>query len=324
MLKLKAALSAAALLVAGAALAADWKPTQRVEVVVGVAPGGAMDRTARFVADNLKRTGFVPANSIVLNKPGGAHAVALSYTIGKKGDPDLIQIVNTPIITNRLLGRSPLSYRDVTPIAVLFEERMVFATHPDSPIKSAADLVKRLKADPASVSFSVSSGIGTANHFAVMLLAQALGIDPRAMKTVSFDSAAEGITATLGRHIDVVVTTPSALVPFAEAGQLRMLAIAADERLRAPLADVPTWKEQGLDVDVGAWRAVVAPPNLNPDEVKGWEKAITAVTSTDEWKAEADREFLNLKFLGAAQADAFFKSEDQRFGGVLKNLGLAN
>lgn len=309
-------------LLAVPAVAQDWKPSKRVEVVVGVAPGGAMDRTARFIDEGLKRSGFLPPASTVQNKPGGAHAVALSYTASKKGDPLYIQIVNTPIVANKLLGRSPLSFEDVSPLALLFDEKMLFAVHPSSKLKTPADLIAALKADPASLSFSVSSGIGTANHFAVMLLAQAVNVDPIKLKTVSFGSAAEGITATLGNHVDVVVTTPSALAPFAEAKQLRMIAVASDKRLPAPLSDVPTWKEAGADIKVGAWRGVVAPPGIKPAEIQGWEKALAQIIRSAEFEKEAKQEFLEPNFLGAADTAAFFRSENQRYGSVLKALGV--
>lgn len=125
------ALALAVSLLPSLASAQEWKPTKSVEVVVGVAPGGANDRTARDVEGFLKKGNFIPANSLVVNKPGGGHAVALSYTIGHSGDPHYLQVVGGVILSNNILGRSPIKFNDVTPIAMLFDEQMAFAVAKD-------------------------------------------------------------------------------------------------------------------------------------------------------------------------------------------------
>jgi putative tricarboxylic transport membrane protein len=312
--------AAVALATIGSAFA--WTPEKQVEVVVGVAPGGAMDRTARSLETGLREIGAIPATSIVVNKPGGAHAVALSYLNGHEGDPHYIQVVNTPMIVNKLLGRSPIDHESFTPIAVLFEESMVFAVNPISDIKTAADLVSRLKNDPASVSFSVSSGLGTANHFAAMQLAQKIGVDPVKLKTVSFNSASEGVAATLGNHVDCVITTASALAPLVEARQLVAIAIASEKRLGGVFSETPTWREVGVDVVSGAWRAVIAPGKITDEQRVFWQDAVAKVSTTDKWKAEVDREFLTPKLLIGPDAHKFFTAETTRDTAILKDLGV--
>jgi putative tricarboxylic transport membrane protein len=295
----------------------EWKPERAVEVVVGVAPGGAQDRTARDIERFLRDGRFIPANSIVVNKPGGGHAVALSYTIAHAGDPHYLQNIGGVMLSNNILGRSPLKYTDVTPIATLFDEQMAFAVRSDSKIKDAKTLLDMLKKDPGSVSFSISSGIGTTNHISALLVADAVGADLTKLKTVSFDSAAEGVTATLGGHIDVVITTPFALNPFVEGGQLRYIAVASAARTPGPLADVPTWKELGVDAVVSAWRLVVAPPNLKPEQVAYWDKAFAAITATPKWAELVAKESFVPHYLDSAQTKAFLASEDARYRKVL-------
>lgn len=299
---------------------AAWTPDKPVEVVVGVAPGGANDRTARDVERFLKDTGFTPAGSIVSNKPGGGHSVALAYTKEHPGEANIIQIIGGVILSNNILGRSPISYTDFTPIAVLFDEQMVFAVGANSPIKTAQDLVDKLKQDPASVSFSISTGIGTTNHISVLLLAKQLGLDLSKIKAVSFNSSTEGVTATIGGHIDVVVTTPFALNPFVESGDLRYIAAASAERSGGLLANVPTWRELGFDIVVPAWRAVVAPANLTPEQVAYWDKAFATFTETEEWKALLTKESLVAHRLNSAETKAYFDSEDKRYRELLGSI----
>ncbi|ATN35960.1 hypothetical protein ACO34A_19325 [Rhizobium sp. ACO-34A] len=297
-----------------------WKPEKPVEVVVGVGPGGANDRTARDVERFLKDGGFLPAGSFVSNKPGGGHAVALAYTQEHAGEANILQVVGGVMLSNNILGRSPISYKQFTPIGTLFDEQMVFAVGAKSDIKNAEDLVERLKKDPASVSFSISTGIGTTNHISVLLLAKQLGLDIGKVKAVSFNSSTEGVTATIGGHIDVVITTPFALNPFVESGELRYIAAASAERSGGLLAEVPTWRELGHDIVVPAWRMVVAPPNLKPEEIAYWDKAIASITATPEWKAMLDKELLVAHTLTSAETAAYLDSEDKRYRELLGSI----
>ncbi len=294
-----------------------WEPAKPIEVVVGVGPGGANDRTARDIERFLKDGGFTPAGSFVSNKPGGGHSVALAYTLSHPGDANILQAVGGVMLSNNILGRSPISYTQFTAIATLFDEQMVFAVGANSSIKNAQDLVGKLKADPSSVSFSISTGIGTTNHISVLLLAKQLGVDLQKIKAVSFNSSTEGVTATIGGHIDVVVTTPFALNPFIESGDLRYIAAASAERSGGLLADIPTWRELGHDIVVPAWRMVIAPPDLTSEQISYWDKAFAALTETAEWKGMLAKESLVAHRLNSAETKAYLDSEDARYRELL-------
>lgn len=306
-----------------ASRASAWKPEKAVEIVIGVAPGGAMDRMARLLEGWLKSESIVSSKSIVLPKPGGGHAVAMAYIKGRAGDPHYLMAVNTLLISNNLLGRSQLKYSDFTPVSILYEEPMVFAVRKDSAIKDAADLAKRLKENPASVSFSVSSGLGTANHMAAVLLAKAVGADIRQLKAVSFDSGSEGITAALGGHVDVVVTPPGSMMQFVNAGDLRIIALAGDARAGGILASVPTWKELGYDVSVSAWRGLIAPPGLKPEEIDFWQKAFAEFMNSEAYKKNAEEEIFAARYLDAAEGAKFLAQMDRQFRDYLTLVGVA-
>lgn len=303
------------------ALAADFQLGKPLEMVIGNAPGGAMDRLARLTDAYLKSENLIPSDSIVLPKPGGGHAIALAYVKSHAKDPSRLMAVNTLLISNNLLGRSPLKYSDFTPISILYEEPMMFAVKYDSPIKDGADLAQRLKADPSSVSFSVSSGLGTANHMAAVLLAKAIGADIRKLKAVSFESGSEGITSVLGGHVDVVVTPPGSMMQFIDTKQLRFIAVAGEHRASAPLADVPTWKELGYDVSVSAWRGIIGPPGLTPEEIDFWQKAFEGFMKSDEYKKSAQEEIFEARYLNAADSAKFLADMDAQFRQYLTLVG---
>jgi putative tricarboxylic transport membrane protein len=308
----------------GISLAQEWKPTKPVELVIGNAPGGAMDRLARLAEGFLKAGSLIPGESIVLPKPGGGHAVALAYIKEHAGDAHYLMAANTLLISNNLLGRSELKYSDFTPISILYEEPMVFAVRSDSTIKDAADLVGRLKSDPSSVSFSVSSGLGTANHMAAVLLAKAVGAPIHALKAVSFESGSEGITAALGGHVDVVVTPPGSMMQFVNSKELRIIALAGDERAGGVLTNVPTWKEMGYDVSVSEWRGIIAPPGLKPEEISFWEKAFADFMQSDVYKKSAEEELFTARYMNAADSAKFMAEMDQQFRDYLEFLGVGS
>lgn len=314
-----AAAGTAALAKTGLA-ASTWQPEKPIEIVLGVGPGGATDRTAREIAEFLKNGGFTPKGNIVSNRPGGGHSVALAYTIEHAGDPHILQVTGHVIIANNVLGRSPLSYKQITPIATLFDEQMVFATGANSSIKSPQDLIDKLKADPASLSFSISTGIGTTNHISVLLLAEQIGVDPKRLKVVSFNSSTEGVTATIGGHVNVAVTTPFALNPYVESGDLRYIAAASEKRVGGLMADVPTWKELGYDIVVSSSPKIVAPPDLAPEHIAYWDKAFATITATPEWKAMIDKNFLIDRVLNAEQSKAQFDADDARYRTLLSPI----
>ena len=138
----------------------------------------------------------------VNNRPGGGGTIAWTSLNQHIGDAHWISTLNVALLTNHILGVSPLHYRDLTPLAILMREYVVVWTHAASPIKSAKDLLARLKANPSSVSFGLSPALGNQNHIVLGMLAKAAGIDPKLLKIVVYSSGGSGTTAALGRHVD--------------------------------------------------------------------------------------------------------------------------
>jgi len=310
----------------GAFAAEGWKPERRVEIILGTSAGeGGLNRNARLIREWLVKDGTIPESSVVVNKPGGGHALALTYTASQVGSGETIQLVNTPLITNNLLGRSPITYKDFTPIALLYDETVVFTVPSKSSIKTAQDLIERLKQDPSSVVFSTATGLGTVQHIATLALAKGVGVDIKGgkLKTVNFSNGnAEAITAALGGRIDVVVSSPQPVAPFVESGDLRPIAVASRERAGGFLADVPTWKEYGIDSVIYAWRAIVGPKGLTPEQVKFWDDAFAALVKTPEWEEEVKKSDLNPRYLNSVETAKFFENENKRYSEIYGGLGL--
>jgi putative tricarboxylic transport membrane protein len=304
------------------AVAQGWQPDRNVEVVVGTAAGGSLDAGARLMQLLWQQKRLAPTPAAVMNRPGAGGTLALVYLNQHPADGHYVAVVSNPLLTNHITGGSTITYRDVTPLALLFDEYIAFAVRPGTPIASGRDLVERLGKDPASVSVALF-GIGSANHVALSVAAKSAGADIRKLKVVTFPSIANAVPALLGGHVDVVVAPVSNLVPHAAANSLRIIAVAAPRRLGGPVASAPTWREQGVDAVVSSWRGVVGPRGLTPAQVAYWERLLEATTQTEEWRTELDRNQQDNAFRRPAEFQKYLAEQHARLSSILGELGLA-
>jgi putative tricarboxylic transport membrane protein len=315
--------SAVVIGLAGTAAAEKWLPHRPVEVVVPSAPGGGQDLAARTLQSVIEQKQLSGKPITVLNKPGGGGTVGISYINGHAGDGHYVTVQALPLITNRLTGQSEIGLDDITPLAQLLTEQVVFSVGADSSIKNGKDLIDMLKKDPSSVSVGVSSSPGGQSHIAAALVLKAIGLDPSKLKIVFFDSGGEAATALMGGHITVAVTPGPVVLGPSQAGTVRMIAIPSAERQKGALADVPTWKEQGVDVEFATWRVLVGPKDMTADEIAWWDDVLGKAISSPEWAAAAERNLWTIDYKNSADLKGFLTSEQTRLADLLKELGLA-
>jgi putative tricarboxylic transport membrane protein len=316
-------LSAALFAASGGVLAQAWSPQKNVEIVVGSAPGGSNDKTGRQVERILNEKKLVNVTLAVVNKPGGGSNIAFAYVNQHAGDGHYLLVGTTALLSNHIVGLSKLSYQDFTPIASLFNDYVVFAVNAESPIKTGKDLAARLKKDPSSVSTAFATTLGSHNHVAAGLLVKALGGNARELKAIAFKGSAEAITAVLGGHIDLVTTAAGNAAPHVASGRMRIVGIAAPARFGGALASVPTWKEQGVDVVTGGWRAIMGPKGLTAAQVAYWENALAKATQVPEWREDLERNFWSDDFVKSAQFRKDLEKDYADMKAVLVDLGLA-
>jgi putative tricarboxylic transport membrane protein len=313
------------LAVAGASLnaqTAGWKPTKPVEIVVGVSPGGGIDRTARIIQKIMQERQLVPVPVNVVNKPGGGGTIAQAYLNQRTGDAHYFEVSATSILTNHITGRTPSSHRDYTPVVMLYDEYLGFAVVAESPIRDGRQLLEAFK-NPEALPIGIATTAGNTNHIGAAMLAKAAGVDPRRMKVVVFNSGGESMTALLGGHVALVVTPSANLIPHVQAGRMRILGISAPKRLPGALSTAPTWQEQGVNAIVANWRPIIAPKGWSPAQIAYWESVFLKVVDSDEWKAEVARSGGVPHFMSSGELGPYFEAEHARFKAVLTDLGLA-
>jgi putative tricarboxylic transport membrane protein len=314
------------LVLAGAAAVAGaqgWAPERNVELVVPNPPGGSNDKTARTVERIWNMNKVLPSTLSIVNRAGGGGSIAYTYVQQRVGDPHFLVVAGPALLTNNITGASKLHHNDLTAVASLFNDFTVFVVSADSSIKSGKDLVERLRKDPKSVTIGFSPLLGSHNHIAAGLLMKAVGGNPRDLKVVAYKGSADAIPNLMGGHIDLVTTAAGNVGGLVAAGKLRVVGITSNQRMTGTLATVPTWKEQGVDVVFGAWRAIFAPKGLTPQQTAFWEGALRKATEAPEWKSDLEKNVWADAFVAGP---AFSKELDQDYAemrSVLSDLGLA-
>jgi putative tricarboxylic transport membrane protein len=300
-----------------------WKPEKNVELIVGTSPGGGQDRTARVIQRIIQDKHLVEVPIAVVNRPGGGGAVALAYSHQRKGDAHFLQIASPTLLTNHITGKSPYNWADFLPIAIVFSEAIVFAVRADSPIRTGTDLIAQLKKDPAAMPISTSTTAGNQYHIAVVLVGRAAGVPASQLKVVIYNSGGDAVTALLGGHVAVCTASASNFVQHVKAGTLRGVAVSAPQRLTGELANVPTWKELGVNLTLDQWRLVFGPPGLSATQVSYWETTLEHVVKTDEWKQELQRNLWHDAYRGSTETRTFLAAQHAEIKSVLTEIGLA-
>ena len=305
----------------GAALAQVWQPARAVEIIVGTSAGGGQDTSARFVQKLIQEHKLVAVPMAVVNKPGAGSSIGYTYLSQQVGNGHHLMLLTVPLLTNYIMGVSSVSYADLTPISVLFDDYVAVTVKPDSPIKSGRDLMDRIRKDPSSVSVGIPSITG-GGGLAILLAAKAMGVDPRLVKTVVFKSGGDSMTALLGGHIDVVSSTTPNVLGQLQAGKIRVIAITSATRLSGPLAGVATWKEQGVNIEFNASQGAIGPKGLAAPQLAFWENAFLRLSQSDEWKKELEASNWQSNYRNSQDTARYYEREYAEMKAVLGELGM--
>jgi putative tricarboxylic transport membrane protein len=300
----------------------SWRPDKPVEIVLPTAAGGINDVAARVMQKFMQDEKIVGTPVVVINKAGGNQVLAGVYMDQHARNPHYLLYSTPTIFTNELNGIAPQRYTDLTTIACLSVEHTVITVRNDSPMKNMRDLLDRLKADPDSIAIGLGAR-GGVNHMAVSQALKSGGFDPKKLKAVIFKTSGETLTALIGGHVQAVGSSVSAASAQVEAGNVRMLGIAAPRRMGGALANVPTMREQGLEVNVSNWRAVFAPKGLTAAQIAFWEEALAKTVASSDWKKLIEENNLVSDFLRSKECGKYLEGEYNATKVVMAALGLA-
>jgi putative tricarboxylic transport membrane protein len=310
---------AAFALFSAAAMPASAQVTN-LELVAPASPGGGWDQTARAMQAALQQAGLASGVQ-VQNIAGAGGTVGLAQFVTSKkrrGNAILVagQTLQGAIITNK----SPVTLDDITPLARLVGEYEVIFVPTASPIRSMGDLIIKLKGDPGSVSWGGGS-VASTDQILAGLIAKAVGVDPAKVNYIAHSGGGEAIGAILGGHVTLGIGGYGEYQSLIAEGKVRALAISSEQRL--PGVDVPTLREQGIDVTFFNWRGLMAPPGIRDADLTVLADAVARMVASPAWKKTvAQRQWTDL-YQPAAEFAAFVKEDRAKMEGILTDLGLA-
>ena len=272
------------------ATSAQAWPDRPIEIVVGFAPGGGTDITARTLATYLEKE--LGGSVVIVNKSGASGAIGLSYVARAKPDGHTLGMTNMPgLLTIPIEREAGYVPSDFTYLANLVRDPCAFSVSVNSPYKTLADLVAAAKANPGKISVS-TSGIGTDDHLQMVFFEKATGTK---LNHVPFNGAAPQRNAVFGGHTDVGGMNIGEAMPY-NGINLRILAQAAEVRsVLAP--EVPTFKEQGVDVVLASERGLVGPKGLSKEVKEKLETALSKIAKNPEFVKQIRSQFTEIDYL---------------------------
>jgi putative tricarboxylic transport membrane protein len=290
-----------------------------MKILVGTAPGGGFDQTARTAAKAMEDAKLA-RNVEVQNLPGAGNTIALQRLVNEKGNGKVMQQMGLGLVGGVYTNKSKATLDQTTPVARLTEEPEIVVVNKNSPYQSFDQLLSAWKADPGKLTVGGGSSPGGPDHLAPMLIAKAAGIDPKQVNFVSYDGGGELLAAVLGGQVKFGVTGVGETKDQIEAGAIRPLAVTSTAPVEG--LDVKTLKEQGIDLEFTNWRGWVAPPELSQEDKQTLIDLATKMHDSQQWKDALVKNGWTDAFVVGDEYAAFLKSEDQRVADVLNQLGL--
>lgn len=302
------------------AVAKDYPP-RTMQFIAPAGAGGGWDLTIRTVAKTLKDTKLTTANMPITNRPGGGGGVNLSYMQTQKGKDNLISVYSPPILLIKLNGTSKYGYKDTTPIAGLIADYQAFIVPKNSRFKSINDVILSLKKDIKSVKVGGASAAGSMDHITFLMLARAAGIkDFKNIDYIAFQSSGS-VAQVLGGHVDLIVAGLGDVESLVESGKLKVLAQTASKRIgQGVLAQIPTVKEQGIDMSFVNWRGLFGPKDMPEYAVKYWSEALAKMVETKQWKEALVRNGWDSAYLNSADFSKFLEKSNDEYKSILSEI----
>jgi putative tricarboxylic transport membrane protein len=299
-------------------------PSRGYECLAPANPGGGWDLTCRAAAQVMNELQLVPQPMRVENLPGAGGGIAFAHTVAELHGDEQVLIAASPSTTLRLAEGQfgELRAGDVRWIGAIAADFGVIAVRPDAPYQSLDELVEAWRTHPGDVVVAGGSAVGGQDHMRVLLLADAAGIDPRSIRYVPFDGGGEALTALLGGFVAVVPLDASEILAHYKAGNVRLLAVLAPERLKDPFAGIPTAREQGYDVDSVVWRGFYAPSGIGDEAYRRWVDALEKVSASDAWTRLCARYGLSPFEARGREFETMVGAEVERFRKLTLRLGL--
>jgi putative tricarboxylic transport membrane protein len=300
-------------------VSAQAYPTRPIEVIVHTSAGSGGDIVSRAVGEIVRREKLLPQPMQVVNRVGGAGALAFNYFKTKRGDPYHLLSVTSTLLAMAYRPDMNIGLESYTPVALMAIDPQTVMVPANSPYKTFKDLVEAARKSPETIVAATTSVSGT-GRLLVHLIEKA--VPGAKFRFVTFKGGSDAVTSTAGGHTAFTTENLSEGVGFVEAKTLRVLAISADRRLpQAP--DVPTLQELGYPITAGTIRGFTFTAGVPKEAVATMETALEQVHKSAAWKELAKRNLYQDVFMGSAEFTKFLAVRYEEYKVFYDAIGLA-
>jgi putative tricarboxylic transport membrane protein len=320
------AVAASAIILAGAPAAHAWEPTKPVEIVVAAGAGGASDQMARMMQAAIQKNNLMKQPIVVSLKGGASGAEALIYMKSSEGDPNKLLIAYSLIYMLPLSAKIPFNWRELTPVSVIALDQFVLWTSASLPYKSVKEFVEAAKASPTPFKMG-GTGSKREDHVLTAFLEKKTGSK---FAYLPYKSGGEAATQLVGNHTESNVNNPSENLEVWRAGQVRALCVFDKERISYKTKvtsdqswnDIPTCKEEGLDLQYLMLRAMFLPGKVTPEQKDFYVDLLEKVTKTAEYKDYMEKQALKPIFLSGNDMIRFLEDDDALNKSLMTEAGF--
>lgn len=295
-------------------------PEKPITIIVPYAAGGSSDLLARALEKTAQK--HLGQSLLVTNMPGGAATIAMNELAGAKPDGYTIEIVGPGVMLQPLYGQTRYHYPTaLDPIVNITSSSVVVAVLADKPWKDLRDLVRYAKEHPGEIKVG-HSGLGTLVHIVEETFAREADIT---VKQVPFKGDTEAIAALLGGHVQLIgAFTPAALKEHVKSGTIRILGVAEKDRLTIPgFENVPTFKEQGIDVAFSFWNGIAAPKGMPAAEKARLTAGLKEMINDPAFKKSMEDMGMSVQYMGPDEFSARWAEDNAKLTKIVKETGIA-
>lgn len=288
-------------------------------IIAPAAVGGGWDGFSRE-AQQVLRADSIVNNAKVVNIPGAGGTIGLSQFVQMEGEESTIMTTGGVMIGAIELKGSGATLKDVVPLARLSDDYSALVVPEDSEFETLDDVVEAWKANPKG--FSISGGsLGSIDHLLTGAIAGEIGVDPKEANYIAYSGGGEALNSLLSHTTDIGVSGYNEIADQVDAGTLRALAISSGERIEtAP--DLPTFKEQGIDVEMSNWRGFLAPPGIPADAEDELLGIVDELHRSESWKEAVRRNSWTDAYMTGEELDRYIDEETARTQELIEQLGL--
>lgn len=302
-------------------LTASGSAAERLHLLIPGGVGGGWDSTARGIGETLSKSQLVAVVSYE-NMSGGGGGRALAHLIETaERQKNTLMISSTPIILRSLKKIFPQSWRDLTPVASVIADYGAFVVKTDSPYQNWGDVVAHFQQQPRAVNIAGGSAYGSMDHLVAVLAFKESGADPRKVKYIPYNAGGHAMIGLLSGETQLLSTGLSEAIALAEQGEVRILAMTAQQRL-STLPQVPTLVEQGIPAVFINWRGLFAPPNTSSARQAEYADLLQQMYRTEQWQELRDRQGWTDLYTAGEEFVNFLTEQERELDKLMVELGL--